>query len=268
MDVGARSGILDAGDLLRKMAHTSYDHDQQAPYVLERTMNTLHKDLLTQLLEGEARLNPQVVAEILGRGVDFIPSLEMLLGNVRLWHTDTAGRIAVFHAVKLLGIMKAASALPKLIDAIFLAYSTKNEDVLEELPIVFSRIGPDAIEPLRSVLEDSGLDSTIRSLAASGLEGIGVLHADSRGRVLDVLRRQLQSSGQGVLLRAHVLGLIVHFRRPEDRQLVGSTLSLIPTAPDMTEDEVNLYFKGSDEPWEWAEYRIDPLEFYDGEHGR
>ncbi len=234
----------------------------------EGPMDTANRDLLTRLLAGEARLSPQTVAEILGRGADFIPDLRTLLANVRLWHTDEAGRIAVFHAVKLLGIMKAASALPTLIDSILLAYSTQNEDVLEELPVVFARIGPDAIQPLRSVLEDSGLDSTIRSLAASGLEGIAVLHTDSRNTVLDLLRGHLKSPGQGALLSAHVLGLIAHFRRPEDRKLVSSTLSLIPTAMDMSEDAVSSYFNGSDEPGEWAQYRIDPLEFYDGEEER
>ena len=247
------------------MAGKSYDHERGTESVLERPMHTPNRDLLTRLLAGEARLSPQTVAEILGRGADFIPDLETLLGNVRLWHTEKAGRIAVFHAVKLLGIIKAASALPTLIDAILLAYSTGNEDVLEELPLVFARIGPDAIEPLRSVLEDSGLDSTIRSLAASGLEGIAVLHTDSRDAVLDILREQLQDPVQGVLLSGHVLGLITHFRRPEDRMLVSSTLSLIPTSMDMSEDAVSSYFKASDEPWEWAEYRIDPLKFYDGE---
>jgi hypothetical protein len=228
-------------------------------------MNTPNRDLLTRLLAGEARLSPQTVAEILGRGPEFIPDLETLLANVRLWHTDNAERIAVFHAVKLLGIMKATGALPTLIDAIFLAYSTQNEDVLEELSIVFARIGPDAIEALCSVLEDGELDSTVRSVAASGLEGIAVLHTDSGDAVLDLLRGQLKHSGQGALLSAHILGLIAHFRKPEDRQLLGSTLSLLPTALDMDDDAVSRYFEDSGEPWEWAEYRIDPLEFYDAE---
>ena len=230
-------------------------------------MNTSDRDLLTRLLEGKVRLSSQTVAEILGRGESFTPSLETLLGNVRLWHTDEAGRIAVFHAVKLLGIMKAASSLPKLVDAIFLACSTHNEDVLEELPIVFSRIGSDAIEPLRSVLEDEGLHPTIRAVAASGLEGIGVLHPDSVETVLDVLRKQLQSSGLAGQLHAHLLGLVAHFRKPEDKQLVGNTLNLIPTALDLTEEDVSGYFENSTEPWEWAQYRVDPLEFYDDELG-
>ncbi len=230
---------------------------------VEKPMKTTNRELINQLLAGDTRLNPQTVAEILGRESTFIPDLETLLRNVRLWHTEEAGRITVFHAVKLLGIMKAGNALPVLIDAIFLAYSTANEDVLEELPIVFSRIGPEAVEPLRSVLEDTGLHSTIRTLAASGLEGIAVLHTGSGDVVLDILRKQLQGPDHGVGLRSHVLGLIARFRRPEDRQLVGSTLSLIPTALDMTQEEVYRYFEAGTEPWEWAEYRMDPLEFYD-----
>ena len=61
------------------------------------------RELLTQLLKGETRLGSQTVAEILGRGETFRPALEQLIGNIRLWHTEHAGRIAVFHAVKLLG---------------------------------------------------------------------------------------------------------------------------------------------------------------------
>ena len=223
------------------------------------------RELLTQLLKGETRLGSQTVAEILGRGETFRPALEQLIGNIRLWHTEHAGRIAVFHAVKLLGVMKFEEAIPRLIDAIFLAYSTNHEDVLDELPIVFSRIGAAAVDPLQSILDDTSLHPTVRSVTASALEGIGVLHPAVQDRILEVFREQLSRPEQAGQVRAHVVGLIAHFGRTEDGSLVTATLHTMPTALDITEGEVDSYFESSTEPWEWSQYRVDPLEFYDDE---
>jgi len=137
---------------------------------------------------------------------------------------------------------------------------------MEELPIAFARIGPEAFEPLKSIMEDPKLHPAVRSIAATGLEGIAVLHPDEIDRALDTLREALRrSDSESGQFQTHVIGLITHFRRPEDRELVNGTLGRIPTALDITEEDVDTYFQSSTEPWEWAAYRADPLEFYDDE---
>lgn len=223
------------------------------------------RELLAQLLSGEARLTQQTIDEILGRGSSMAEHLVLLIRNVRLWHTEETGRVAVFHAVKLLGAMKFSPAADALIDAIFLAYGTHHEDILEELPIAFARIGAKATSGLVSVLEDSRLEPAVRSVAASGMEGIAVLDDAQREVILQSFRERLVEPHAGGTLRDHVLNLLAHFRRPEDRSLVRAALQNMPTTLDLTENDIVDYFQTLEEPWEWAQYRLDPLEFYDDE---
>ena len=226
---------------------------------------TEDRELIARLLTGEPQLGSQTVAEILGRGSEATPKLEHLLGNVRLWHTDGAGRIAVFHAVKLLGAMRVETAVDALVDAIFLAYSTRHEDVLDELPLAFARIGPGAIPALESVLDDRNLETPIRIVAAGGLEGIAVLHTAEQDRILQMFREKLTRIDEAGQLRAHLMTLLAHFRQPADRPLVEAALRTMTMFGDVSVDEVEGYFESSTEPWEWDQYRSDPLEFYDDE---
>ncbi len=223
------------------------------------------RELLTQLLKGDAQLSQQTVAEVVGRGNEIAEKLVEMLGNVRLWHTENAGRVAVFHAVKLLGALKFEPSIPALIDAILLASSTSNEDVLEELPLALSRIGTPAAASLKSILEDSTLDTTMRAVAASALEGIAVLHPALKDSVLSIFRERINRSDESSTLRGHLLTLLAHFRQPEDRELITSLMQFVPTEMEVSGDDITGYFEDRDEPWEWEQYRVDPLEFYDNE---
>ena len=107
--------------------------------------------------------------------------------------------------------------------------------------------------------------ASLSAVTASALEGIGVLHPAVQDRILEVFREQLSRPEQAGQVRAHIVGLIAHFGRTEDRSLVTATLLTMPTALDITEGEVDSYFESSTEPWEWSQYRVDPLEFYDDE---
>ncbi len=223
------------------------------------------RELLTQLLKGEPQLSRQTVAEVVGRGNEIAEKLVEMLRNVRLWHTEDAGRVAVFHAVKLLGALKFEPSLPALADAILLACSTSNEDVLDELPIALSRIGPSGAPALRSILEDSTLDTTARAVAASALEGIAVLEPAERDKVLATFRERISLSNESSTLRGHLLTLLAHFRQPEDRELIASLMRVVPLEMEVSGDEITSYFEDRDEPWEWEQYRVDPLEFYDND---
>ncbi len=223
------------------------------------------RELFARLLGGELQLGRGTVAEILGRGSEVTPKLGHLLGNVRLWHTEGTGRVAVFHTVKLLGAMKAESAADALIDAIFLAYGTRHEDVLDELPLAFARIGPGAIGALESILDDPNLETPIRIVAASSLEGVAVLHTSEQERILGTFRKKLGRTDEAGQLRAHLITLLAHFRQPADRALVDGALRTIPMFGDIGIDDIEGYFASSTEPWEWSQYRVDPLEFYDNE---
>src|SRR5262245_48525022 len=111
--------------------------------------------ILKEILRGEPQLTEDVVRDATsGQNASIGSQLVELIRNVRLWHTEDAGRWAVLHAIRLVSALQPRNAIPVLIDAIFLAYSTRHEEALEDLPIALAQAGEPAILPLESVFED------------------------------------------------------------------------------------------------------------------
>ena len=146
-----------------------------------------NEEVLKTILRGEPQLPAEVIQTVSANGATLGPLLLELIKSVRLWHTEDAGRWAVLHAIRLVSGLHIKNSIGPLIDAIFLAAGTRHEDALEDLPVALARSGEAAIRPLQSVLYDNRLDGTIRSVAASALEGIAVLDSTSRVAVLEIL---------------------------------------------------------------------------------
>ena len=223
------------------------------------------EELLKAVLSGKPYLAKEIVSEISDRGAPFGRKLLELIRSIRLWHTDEAGRWAVVHAIKLVGAMKSRDAIPALVDAIFLAYSTRNEDAMEDLPIALAQIGPPAIKALTSILEDRGLEVTIRSIAASALEGIAVLNPGEAHEILESFRKTVMASDELSALRSHAITILAHFRTPEDRALIKNAMAHMPMMLDITSDEVDEYFGQNEDSPDWDQYAVDLLEYYDDE---
>src|SRR5262245_43669236 len=125
-----------------------------------------NEDILKEILRGEPSLPEDVIRAVPESGAGISGQLLEMIRNIRLWHTEDAGRWAVLHAIRLASVVPSRAAIPVLIDAIFLAYSTRHEEALEDLPIALAKIGEPAILQLESVFQDRALDATIRSAAA------------------------------------------------------------------------------------------------------
>ena len=114
------------------------------------------------------------------------------------------------------------------------------------------------------MLEDSRLDGTIRSVAASALEGIAVLDSTTRVAVLEILRKVVADSGDLSSVRGHAITIVAHFRMPEDIPLIKNVARTLPLMLDMGPDEIEAYFEQTDEPESWGAYRESLLEYYKG----
>ena len=230
---------------------------------LKQTMTD--EDLLKAILAGTPYLPKEAVREISSRGAPFGRKLLELIRNIRLWHTDEAGQWAVVHAIKLVGSMKLPEATPVLIDAIFLACSTRNEDAMEDLAIALAQAGKPAIRGLVSVMEDRRLEAAVRSIAASALEGIAVLDPDESKEILDSFRKTVNDSDELSAVRAHAITILAHFRTPEDRPLIKNAMSTMPLMLDVTSSEVDEYFAQTEDSPEWDQFAVDLLDYYDEE---
>ena len=216
------------------------------------------EDILKEILRGEPQLSQEVVnnASMVG------PALIALIKNIRLWHTEDAGRIAVLHAIRLASDLHLRDATPVLIDAIFLAYSTRHEDALDDLPVAIAQSGSSALLPLTSIVEDRTLEGTIRSVAASALEGLAVLHPETRDEVLSTLRKIIAATEESAALRSHAITIVAHFRLPEDSRLIKNTTRAMPMISDLDTDEIDEYFERGEDPEAWNAYRASLLEYY------
>jgi hypothetical protein len=221
-----------------------------------------NEEVLKTILRGEPELSRELLQSVSESSANIGPLLLELIRSIRLWHTEDAGRWAVLHSIRLVSTLHVKNSTPVLIDAIFLATSTRHEDALEDLPVALARAGESAIPSLQSILEDSRLDGTIRSVAASALEGIGVLDSNARVAVLEVLRKVLADSGDLSSVRSHVITAVAHFRRPEDIPLIKSVARTLPLMLDMEADDIEAYFELKEEPENWAVYRQTLLDYY------
>ena len=221
-----------------------------------------NEEVLKAILRGEPHLSKEVLQAISESASTIGPQLLEMIKSIRLWHTEDAGRWAVLHAIRLVSSLQVRNSIPALIDAIFLATSTRHEDALEDLPVALARSGETAIRPLQSVLEDGRLDGTTRSVAASALEGIAVLDPASRIAVLEILRRFLADSGNLSSIRSHVITILAHFREPDDLRLIKNSARTLPLMLDMEAEEIDAYFELKEEPESWSAYRNSLLEYY------
>jgi len=221
-----------------------------------------NEEVLKAILRGEPQLSRDVLRAISESASTIGPQLVEMIKSVRLWHTEDAGRWAVLHAIRLVSSLQVRNSIPALVDAIYLATSTRHEDALEDLPVALARCGETAIRPLQSVLEDSRLDGTIRSVAASALEGIAVLDPASRVAVLEILRRFLTDTGNLSSIRSHVITILAHFRIADDLNLIKNSARTLPLMLDMEAEEIDAYFELKEEPASWSTYRESLLEYY------
>jgi len=221
-----------------------------------------NEEVLKAILRGEPLLSKDLLQSVSASATTIGPQLLELIKSIRLWHTEDAGRWAVLHAIRLVSSLQVRNSIPALIDAIFLATSTRHEDALDDLPVALARTGEAAIRPLQMVLEDSRLDGTIRSVAASALEGIAVLDTTSRAAVLDILRKFLIDAADLSSIRSHVITILAHFRMPEDLALIKNVARTLPLMLDMEAEEIDAYFELKSEPDSWSAYRESLLEYY------
>ncbi|SNQ62198.1 DUF1186 domain-containing protein [Candidatus Methanoperedens nitratireducens] len=148
------------------------------------------EELLHELEELGDRVPMELIQAILAKGREVVEPLSRILQDNRYWDAEDDKLWMPTHAVKLLGVLADPEALPQLIDALVLAEKTDDEWVMDDLPAVFGRIGPPAVEPLIEFINVHRGDYSMwwsRSVAANGLVSIAIQHTKERERILSFL---------------------------------------------------------------------------------
>lgn len=130
----------------------------------------------------------------LGLSAEHIPALIRMATDKELNQAD-AGNTEVWapiHAWRTLGQLHAIEAIEPL-----LTLSTTEEGgewVTEELPEVFSLLGPQALPTLEAYLSDKKHKEWSRVNAATGVKAIGVNWPDSRSASVAILTKSLENA--------------------------------------------------------------------------
>jgi tetratricopeptide (TPR) repeat protein len=148
------------------------------------------EELLHKLEELGDRAPMELIQAILAKSKEVVGPLSRILQDKQYWEAQGDKLWMPTHAVKLLGTLADPEALPQLIDALVLAEKTDDEWVMDDLPTVFGRIGPPAVESLIGFINaHRGYYSMwwSRSVAANGLASIAIQHTQERERILSFL---------------------------------------------------------------------------------
>jgi hypothetical protein len=117
---------------------------------------------------------PDYPAE-LGLTLADVPELVRMATDLDLWEEEGVALWASVHAWRSLGQLHATDAIEPLMQ---LFEDRDNEWAIEELPTVYSLIGPQAIPALSKYLLDAKHDPWARVTASDGLEKIATAHPE------------------------------------------------------------------------------------------
>jgi hypothetical protein len=130
-----------------------------------------------------------------GLGPEHIAELKRMLLDPVLNEADTDGPLvwAPLHAWRALGVLRAASAVDALLQAMIDEDERGGDWALEEIPEVLAMIGPAIIPELTAFLFDTSKPRYPRSSVVRALEEIAVKYPESRATCIEVLVRKLEA---------------------------------------------------------------------------
>ncbi|MCG7849938.1 MAG: DUF1186 domain-containing protein [ANME-2 cluster archaeon] len=132
----------------------------------------------------------ELVKAILAKEQGAVIPLRDILQDDDYWEAEGNKQWMPLHAVKLLGMLADPRTIPQLVNTLILAYEVEDDWIMEDLPTVFGRIGPPAINPLEEFIHAYDGDNKFwwsRSAAAEGLIAIAMNHPHERERILTFL---------------------------------------------------------------------------------
>jgi len=102
-------------------------------------------------------------------------------------------------AWRSLADLKADAAVEPLVDVLCASEDEFDDWLSEELPHVFGKIGPSAMDPLMRVAADGGKPDHVRSVAVRGLGRVAHYHPDTRDRIVAGLTELMTAAADGQL---------------------------------------------------------------------
>lgn len=154
----------------------------------------------------------------LGFTEQHVPELcRLALDEELAWaDSDSAEVWSGLHAWRTLAQLKAANAIPALLELLSRIDEDINDWVSDEIPLVLAHIGQAALEPLRAFLADARYGTWSRAAVGRSFAEIGQHHPELRADCVAALSRQLeQFAQQEENLNAFLIGYLVDLKGVE-----------------------------------------------------
>ncbi|MFE1745750.1 HEAT repeat domain-containing protein [Coleofasciculus sp. H7-2] len=152
-----------------------------------------------------------------------IPDLIRMATDNELYRDDedTLESWAPIHAWRALGQLRAEAAIEPLMGLFEKRESNYWEWIAEELPLVYSTIGPAAIPALAAYLADTSQAIFPRTTAVNCLEEIAIDYPEARDECVTILTRQLKSFAEnGPEFNSFLMASLVDLKAVESAPLM------------------------------------------------
>lgn len=169
------------------------------------------QELLRALEELGDQVPMELVQAILAKEPEAVIPLRDILQDDQSWEAQGNKQWMPLHAVKLLGTMADLRALPQLVNTLIQAYEVEDEWIMEDLPTVFGRIGPPAIDLLEEFIQAYEGDDKVwwsRSAAADGLVAIAMNYPCEQECILTFLHGLFSEDDDPIFLSFLVKSLL------------------------------------------------------------
>jgi hypothetical protein len=133
-----------------------------------------------------------------GLSAEHVPDLIRLATDLVLNRGDPESLDvwAPLHAWRALGQLRAESAVPPLLELLHTLHEDGDDWAHEELPEVFTQIGPAALPALEAFLADSSHPVFARAAIAERLPEMARRYPETRDQCIGILSRQLERAEQ------------------------------------------------------------------------
>lgn len=170
------------------------------------------ESLLELLYTAGDQLPAEIAGELVRRGNRLRGQLRDIAMDKVAWTQGLPEWWAPVHATYLLGAMETPEALVPLLAALRWADAFDCDWVLEDLPSIFARLGPAAVDPLRAILADPAAGPGARSTALASLAAVSLKVSGLTEEVLAEAARLVRERGEDLYLRQSAANILVDFR--------------------------------------------------------
>lgn len=175
------------------------------------------EQLVSLLFTYEDRLPRSVVEEFIWRGDLMVEHLSRIVSNSQSWTKDVPEWWAVVHASFILGAIGTDKTILPLLKALRYSAVYGCDWVANEIPSIFGRIGPKAVQGLKKIARDETSGWFERSLAIESLASIALRHAGREREIFGLIGSIFENEEEDRQTRQSTGNVLLDLQRTEYR---------------------------------------------------